>query len=106
LSETYDASEQNVLADVFAYMLRQPTKDGGHKRAANVKRPWWEDDEHEAAIFSHLSAWKHGVKEDPDSGSHPLVHLSWRGLAIAFQETYGQKDPALMEMFKKGTRLG
>jgi dATP/dGTP diphosphohydrolase len=90
----YDATEQDVLMRVFAALLRLPTKDGGQKRARAEKPPWWRDDSHEAAIFSHLNKWKHGEKVDPDSGVHPLVHLAWRALAIAYQETFGQIEPA------------
>lgn len=39
-------------------------------------------------MFSHLSHWKHGELVDPDSLAHPLVHLAWRALAIAWQETH------------------
>ena len=93
---SYDASEQDVLAKVFADMLKSTTKDGGVKRAAGLKPPWWSAEElkpHEAAIFSHLNKWKHGEKVDKDSGVHPLVHLAWRALAIAYQETYGSVNP-------------
>lgn len=91
---SYDSSEQNVLARVFAHMLKSTTKDGGVKRAAGLKPPWWKDEAHEPAIFSHLNKWKHGEKVDKDSGVHPLVHVAWRCLAIAYQETYGAVDPA------------
>lgn len=91
---TYDASEQDVLLQTFLDMLRAVTKDGGRKRAKGEKPPWWRDSAHEAAIFSHLNKWKHGEREDKDSGTHPLVHMAWRALAIAYQEMYGQVDPA------------
>lgn len=93
MAESYDASEQEILMQVFKDMLRSATKDGGEKRARGEKPPWWRDLSHEAAIFSHLSKWKHGEFEDKDSGAHPLVHLAWRSLAIAFQETHGMRDP-------------
>lgn len=89
----YDYTEQDVLLRVFGDMLRQPTKDGGKKRKAGSKPPWWMDSSHEAAMFSHLNAWKHGSISDPDSGAHPLVHLAWRALSIAYQETHGQVEP-------------
>jgi hypothetical protein len=92
--DTYDASEQDVVTQTFATMLWAATRDGGKKRAAGIKPPWYEDGAHEAAIFSHLDKWKHGETRDKDSGSHPLVHLAWRALAIAYQETYGTRDPA------------
>ena len=44
-------------------------------------------------MFSHLNAWKHGVKHDKDSRVHPLVHLAWRALAIAWQETEAELRP-------------
>jgi hypothetical protein len=90
----YDASEQDVLIGAFVTMLRSVTKDGGRKRAAGLKPPWWRDPDHEKAIWSHVNKWKHGEKVDKDSGVHPLVHLAWRALAIAWQETQGQVDPA------------
>jgi hypothetical protein len=67
-------------------MLRVATGDGGRKRAAGEKPSWKVDQEHEAAVWSHISKWKHGEKHDADSGAHPLVHLAWRALAIAWQE--------------------
>lgn len=89
----YDPFEQQVLMSVFTRMLKQVTRDGGKKRAVNEKPPWFVDPTHEAAIFSHLNKWKHGEREDPDSGAHPLVHLAWRALAIAYQERYGKTPP-------------
>jgi hypothetical protein len=86
-------NEQNVVLGVFVEMLRMVTADGGRKRTAGVKPPWWRDEAHEPAIFSHLNKWKHGETADKDSGAHPLVHLAWRALAIAYQETKGQVDP-------------
>lgn len=77
----------------FNAMLREVTKDGSRKRHAGLKPPWWRDEDHEPAIYSHLNKWKHGHRRDPDSGAHPLVHLAWRALAIAYQETYGCVDP-------------
>lgn len=72
------------------------TGDGSKKRQAGKKQPWWKDDTHETAIFSHLYKWKRGEKHDRDSHAHPLVHLAWRALAIAYQETVGQVDPDAM----------
>jgi dATP/dGTP diphosphohydrolase len=91
----YDATEQDVLIEVFVKMLREVTKDGGRKRAAGAKPPWWKDESHLAAIFSHLNRHFHGEKVDKDSGVSPWVHLAWRALAIGYQETYGQVDPQL-----------
>ncbi len=91
---TYDASEQDILIGVFTKMLRGATVDGGKKRKAGTKPPWWRDKSHEAAIWSHMSKWKHGEIHDKDSNAHPLVHLAWRALAIAYQEEHGKIDPA------------
>lgn len=91
---SYDPSEQELLLDVFKAMFKAATADGGVKRAAGLKPPWWQDQEHEPAIYSHLNKWKHGERVDKDSGAHPLVHLAWRAVAIAYQETYGKVDPA------------
>lgn len=93
VSTTYDATEQEVIMRLFARLLYSVTKDGGAKREAGKKPPWWRDDSHEAAMFSHLNRWEHDERIDPDSGVHPLVHLAWRALAIAYIETYGQIDP-------------
>lgn len=98
----YDATEQDVLNRIFLYMLDCATKDGGRKREAGVKVPWWRDDAHEAAIFSHLNKWKHGELVDAASGQHPLVHAAWRCLAIAYQETYGKRDPQTYDFFPGG----
>lgn len=92
---SYDASEQSVVLATFMQMLWSVTKDGGAKRARGEKPAWWCDPSHESAIFSHLNKWKHGEKVDADSDVHPLVHLAWRALAIAYQETKGHVDPAV-----------
>lgn len=90
---SYDPTEQEILLTAFVTLLRSVTRDGGRKRAKGEKPPWWQDPSHEPAIWSHINKWKHGEKVDPDSGAHPLVHLAWRALAIAWQETYGQVAP-------------
>lgn len=97
----YDAREQEVLMEVFSALLRSATKDGGRKRSRGEKPPWWCDDSHEAAIFSHLNKWKHKERSDKDSGAHPLVHLAWRALAIAYRETYGSVDPVYQRDFNR-----
>lgn len=79
--------EQEDLLRRFMVELRKPTKDGGKKRLRNEKPPWYIDQSHEGAVFSHLTKWKRGELVDPDSGAHPLVHAAWRLLAIACQET-------------------
>ena len=91
--EAYDAAEQDVVVRTFADMLWAVTKDGGKKRAAGTKPPWWCDDGHPEALWRHLWRWRDGEKVDPDSGAHPLVHMAWRALAIAYQEIHGEVDP-------------
>lgn len=83
----YWALERQDVLDRFADELSKATGDGSKKRKSGEKPPWYADGSHEAAIFSHLNKWKHGEKVDPDSGAHPLVHLAWRALAIACQES-------------------
>ena len=89
--------EQAEILGWFASMLASVTADGGQKRATGLKPSWKVDPSHEAAMFSHLNKWKHGEKVDPDSGQHPLVHLAWRALAIAWQETHAS-GPATAEV--------
>ena len=88
---TEGVGEQTEVTKLFAGMLHEASKDGGAKRDAGTKIPWQIDKSHEAAIFSHLDKWKHGEFVDPDSGAHPLVHLAWRALAIAWQETHPEE---------------
>ena len=95
LTPVYDPTEQDIVIAIFTKMLREVTKDGGKKRAAGTKPPWDLDDSHLAAVFSHLNKYFRGEKIDKDSGVHCLVHLAWRALAIAHQETYGKAEPNL-----------
>lgn len=81
-------AEQAEILGWFTTMLQASSTDGGRKRAAGLKPSWKIDSTHEAAVFSHLNKWKHGEKIDKESGAHPLVHLAWRALAIAWQETH------------------
>ena len=89
----YDPKEQDLVLDVFVELLRDATKDGGRKRAAGLKPPWWVDPSHKAAMWRHLDRWRDREMHDADSGAHPLVHVAWRALAIAYQETYGTIHP-------------
>lgn len=89
--------EQAEILVIFTDMLRAVTADGGSKRAAGLKPSWKIDPSHEAAIFSHLNKWKHGETIDPDSGVHTLIHLAWRALAIAWQETHASEALAPAE---------
>ena len=82
----YDVAEQEQLIVTFSKMLRQPTEDGGRKRAAGLKVSWKDDDSHEAAMYRHLARWSKGDTIDEDSGAHALVHVAWRALALAWQE--------------------
>lgn len=86
-------TEAEAVIEEFTRMLRQVTGDGAKKRAAGTKPPWWRDESHLPAVFSHLNKWYHGERVDADSGQHPLVHAAWRLLAIAYQETSGRIPP-------------
>jgi len=97
MNEIYDSAEQDRLLAAFSEMLAAVARDGGRKRAAGTKEPWWKDDTHLEAIFSHLSAWFHGSNADKDSGAHPFVHLAFRALAIAWQDTHGKVPPPGVE---------
>lgn len=83
--------EQAEVLREFGKLLNATSRDGGRKRAAGLKPSWKIDGSHRAAIFSHLNKYEHGERVDPDSGQHPFVHLAWRALAIAWQETNGVK---------------
>jgi hypothetical protein len=80
--------EQAEVLSEFCLMLAATSRDGGKKRAKGLKPSWKVDPSHRAAIFSHLNRYEHGEDVDPDSGQHPFVHLAWRALAIAWQETH------------------
>ena len=82
-------SERDEIIIEFIKLLRDATADGNGKRVLGTKPLWKIDPSHETAIFSHLARWKCGETRDPDSGAHPLVHLAWRALAIAWQEQHG-----------------
>ena len=86
MSNTW-ADERADVLNRFMSELNIVTGDGSKKRQAGEKPPWYNDNSHEAAIFSHLMKWKRGEKHDKDSGAHPLVHAAWRCLAIACSET-------------------
>jgi hypothetical protein len=81
------ADERIDVLTRFMDELTKVTGDGSKKRQSGEKPPWYEDDAHEGAIFSHLTKWKRGEIIDPDSGAHTLVHLAWRALAIACRES-------------------
>lgn len=79
--------EREDLLWRFVEELEKPTYDGSNKRASGNKPPWYDDDSHWPAVFSHITKYLKGELVDPDSGAHPLVHASWRLLAIACRET-------------------
>lgn len=89
--------EQEDALRRFAHELAKVTSDGAGKRRSGVKPPWYrpqgEAGSHEAAVFSHITKWKRGLRVDPESGAHPLVHAAWRLLAIACTES-GNKPRA------------
>lgn len=86
---TYDPYEQVELLGIFRQMLEGPTADGGKKRSSGQKVPWREDEGHIPALYRHLHRWEEdGPIPDEMSGSHPLVHVAWRALAIAWRETH------------------
>lgn len=81
------ANEREDVLNRFMAELKKATGDGSEKRQAGLKPSWAVDPSHKAAMFSHLYKWSKGEKYDGHSGAHPLVHLAWRALAIACQET-------------------
>lgn len=81
------AAEAVEILNTFVKMLAGPTGDGQVKRATKNKPLWKVDPDHAEAMRRHLHRWDRGEKVDPESGSHPLVHVAWRALAIAWQET-------------------
>ena len=81
------ADERTDVLTRFTQELAKATGDGSKKRQAGLKPPWYEDTDHERAIFSHLTKWKAGELVDDGSGAHPLVNLAWRALALACIES-------------------
>jgi hypothetical protein len=99
------SQETDEVQRIFGQMLAMATGDGSKKRSAGLKPKWTVDPSHEAALFSHLNKWKHGEKKDPDSGAHPLVHLAWRALAIAWQETNAEgAEPFQAQLLEDSVR--
>lgn len=81
------SAEQNEILGTFLDLLEGATADGAGKRASGQKVLWKIDPGHEAAMLRHLARWsQEGETADADSGCHPLVHVAWRALAIAWQE--------------------
>lgn len=76
-----------ILAE-FARLLRPVLADGATKRRPHA----WQtaaSDRHQLAFFRHYMRWINGERADADSGAHPLVHVAFRALAIAWQEMRG-----------------
>lgn len=98
-TSSYDpwVAERDEVLGIFLDELSKATGDGSKKRQSGDKPPWYADESHEAAIFSHITKWKRGELVDPDSGAHPLVHAAWRCLAIACRET-GHVPPKVVEV--------
>lgn len=81
------SAETDEILATFTDLLRGPTGDGKMKRDAGTKPHWMIDTSHPDAIVHHYGEWLLGHKFDAESGSHHLVHVAWRCLAIAAQET-------------------
>ena len=95
--------QEDVLAR-FVEELRKPTGDGAQKRSRNEKPPWYLDDSHHRAVFSHYMKWLGGEKVDPDSGGSPLAHAAWRLLAMACIESGNVPGVSGAERHESGDR--
>jgi hypothetical protein len=84
----------------FRSMILEPIADGSMKRQRGEKPPWWQDPTHKEALFSHYHNYLIGIKHDPDSGAHPLVHLAVRALMQAAIETFNTPASGWAEDFK------
>lgn len=84
-------AEQAEVLQEFCQMLAAPSRDGGAKRAAGTKVSWKIDPGHVAALYRHLDRYEAGEKHDPEHEVHPLVAVAWRALAVAYQETHGDR---------------
>lgn len=92
--ESYDNDEQELIQRIFSDQLLMVTKDGGRKRnAGKIIHPWWKDPNHLWKVFQHFKRFFRGETADKDSGAHPLVHVAWRCLCIAYQSTQGKVNP-------------
>ncbi len=90
--------EQAEIMAEFTDLLNQASQDGGRKRARGEKVDWRVDPGHTQAMYRHLQRWEDGQEADLDSGTHPLVHLAWRALAVAWQETNEAEQRAGFDM--------
>ena len=89
--ESYN--EREMIGEIFAALLKPATGDGAVKRNAGLKDPWWVDKSHGSKMMSHLDRYLAGERRDPDSGTHPLIHVAWRALALAYQEMTNNEPP-------------
>ena len=87
--------EQNEILGTFLDLLAGPTGDGAGKRAAGLKPLWKVDGSHAAAAERHWIRWQEGERVDGDSGCHPLQHVAWRLLALAYQEIHAFDEEAV-----------
>lgn len=94
------SAETDEILRIFTDMLRGPTGDGKAKRDAGMKVHWTIDNTHEGAMLRHLGRYWNGERKDADSGGHPLVHLAWRALAVAWQEMHAGEIPGQAQFWK------
>lgn len=85
-------AEQNEILGTFLDLLAGPTGDGASKREAGLKPLWKVDGSHYAAAIRHLERWEAGERVDVESGCHPLQHVAWRLLAVAWQQIHGEDE--------------
>lgn len=88
------SAETDEIHACFLELLQSATGDGAAKRSAGAKVFWKADPSHKDAMLRHLGRWWNSEKVDADSGAHPLVHLAWRALAVAYIETHEAIDRA------------
>lgn len=77
--------EADEIIAEFARLLRPVLADGATKREPHT----WQQTTvgtHVLKIARHWDRWVRGERHDADSGAHPLVHVAFRALAIAWRE--------------------
>ncbi len=89
IPEEWTPAEPEEIIAIFSDMLRLATGDGAVKRRAGTKVSWRVDPGHEDAMYRHLKRWEEGEEFDKDSKAHPLIHVAWRALAVAYRQTHG-----------------
>ena len=95
------SAETDEILRIFGEMLAAPTGDGKGKRDAGLKAHWTVDTTHKDAMLRHLGRWWNGEKVDADSGAHPLIHLAWRALAVAWQEQHAGEIPGQAQFWRE-----